>query len=209
MSEAFAAKYAALLERANKVLGDRQNAERWMVEPAIGLDGRWPIELLSSAAGIELLETFLTRLEYCVYHGPVDHLWHGVGMSTARERRSCGATYDWGLLVLDVTTSKLHPAVKGLIRAGPSGFVERLNGSDVLPGGPDLPPPPEIQVFLDDRLRRSTLSGQRSAKRVSSGAPQSINCLRQILTLLLEILCISGKLSDAGQGLIPLRLANP
>ncbi|MCY1369891.1 putative toxin-antitoxin system antitoxin component [compost metagenome] len=68
MSEAFVAKYAALLKRAAEVLGNRRFAERWMVEPAIGLDGQRPIDLLSSVAGIELLETFLTRLEYCVYH---------------------------------------------------------------------------------------------------------------------------------------------
>ena len=38
-----------------------------MLAPAIGLDNRRPIDLLSSAAGAEAVENALTRMEYGVY----------------------------------------------------------------------------------------------------------------------------------------------
>jgi putative toxin-antitoxin system antitoxin component (TIGR02293 family) len=38
-----------------------------MQEPAMGLDNRRPIDLLASPAGVKMVETFLTRLEYGVY----------------------------------------------------------------------------------------------------------------------------------------------
>jgi putative toxin-antitoxin system antitoxin component (TIGR02293 family) len=38
-----------------------------MERPAIGLDQRRPIDLLTTPAGAELVETFLERLEYGVY----------------------------------------------------------------------------------------------------------------------------------------------
>lgn len=68
MTDAFDSKYAQMLERTARVLGNRQFAERWMVKPARGLNGQRPIDLLSSADGIELLETFLGRMEHGVYH---------------------------------------------------------------------------------------------------------------------------------------------
>jgi putative toxin-antitoxin system antitoxin component (TIGR02293 family) len=49
------------------VLGSQQEAEQWLERPAIGLDRRRPIDLLATPAGVELVETFLERLEYGVY----------------------------------------------------------------------------------------------------------------------------------------------
>ncbi len=38
-----------------------------MLAPAIGLDNRIPIDLLSTTAGVEAVEHYLTRMEYGVY----------------------------------------------------------------------------------------------------------------------------------------------
>jgi len=58
---------AEILAHATNVLGDHESAEAWMLATAIGLDNRRPIDLLSSAAGAEAVETYLTRMEYGVY----------------------------------------------------------------------------------------------------------------------------------------------
>ena len=60
-------RFAELLAQATDVLGDQDAAEAWMLAPAIGLDNRRPIDLLSSAAGAEAVENALTRMEYGVY----------------------------------------------------------------------------------------------------------------------------------------------
>jgi putative toxin-antitoxin system antitoxin component (TIGR02293 family) len=60
-------KFAEILTRATSIFGSRAAAEQWLVEPATGLDQRRPIDLLSTPAGLELIEDFLGRLEYGVY----------------------------------------------------------------------------------------------------------------------------------------------
>jgi putative toxin-antitoxin system antitoxin component (TIGR02293 family) len=60
-------KFAEILAKATSVLGSQQEAEQWLERPAIGLDQRRPIDLLATPAGVELVETFLERLEYGVY----------------------------------------------------------------------------------------------------------------------------------------------
>ena len=60
-------KFAEILAKATSVLGSQQEAEQWLERPAIGLDRRRPIDLLATPAGVELVETFLERLEYGVY----------------------------------------------------------------------------------------------------------------------------------------------
>jgi putative toxin-antitoxin system antitoxin component (TIGR02293 family) len=60
-------KFAEILARATALLGSQQEAEQWLEQPAIGLDRRRPIDLLSTPAGLELVEDFLGRLEYNVY----------------------------------------------------------------------------------------------------------------------------------------------
>ena len=61
-------RYAEMLARAEQIFSSREAAERWMAKPALGLEGRRPIDLLTSAEDLELLETFLWRIEYGVYH---------------------------------------------------------------------------------------------------------------------------------------------
>jgi len=60
-------KLAEILTRATSVFGSRTAAEQWLSQPATGLDQRRPIDLLTTPAGVELLEDFLGRIEYGVY----------------------------------------------------------------------------------------------------------------------------------------------
>lgn len=60
-------KFAEILGRAIEILGSKEEAEAWMNKPAIGLEQRKPIDLLATAAGIEAVEDYLTRIEYGVY----------------------------------------------------------------------------------------------------------------------------------------------
>jgi putative toxin-antitoxin system antitoxin component (TIGR02293 family) len=59
--------FARILTKATSVFGTQEEAEKWMIEPAMGLN-RWrPIDLLATAAGSELVEQFLERIDYGVY----------------------------------------------------------------------------------------------------------------------------------------------
>lgn len=60
-------KFAEILAKATDVFGSQEEAEQWLVRPAIGLDQRRPIDLLATPAGVELVEQYLTRLAYGVY----------------------------------------------------------------------------------------------------------------------------------------------
>jgi putative toxin-antitoxin system antitoxin component (TIGR02293 family) len=60
-------KFAEILARATALLGSQAEAEGWLERPALALDQRRPIDLLSTPAGIQTVEEHLTRLEYGVY----------------------------------------------------------------------------------------------------------------------------------------------
>ena len=60
-------KFAEILAKATDVLGSQEEAEQWLERPALGLDGRRPIDLLATAAGAEMVESLLMRLYYGVY----------------------------------------------------------------------------------------------------------------------------------------------
>ena len=60
-------KFAEILAKATAVFGSQEEAEQWLDRPAIGLDNHRPIDLLSTPAGLELVESHLERLEYGVY----------------------------------------------------------------------------------------------------------------------------------------------
>ena len=60
-------KFAEVLARASEVFGTQEAAEEWLDRDAIGLDGRRPIELLSTAVGAEMVEHLLGRIEFGVY----------------------------------------------------------------------------------------------------------------------------------------------
>lgn len=59
--------FARLLAKAAAVLGSQAEAEAWMLQPALGLEGRRPIDLLATAAGSDLVREYLERLDYGVY----------------------------------------------------------------------------------------------------------------------------------------------
>lgn len=62
-----ALRLASITSQAIDVLGSQEAAERWLSSPALGLDGRKPIDLLQSTEGTDLVKTLLTRMDYDVY----------------------------------------------------------------------------------------------------------------------------------------------
>jgi putative toxin-antitoxin system antitoxin component (TIGR02293 family) len=60
-------KLAEIVAKAAEVLGSREAAEQWLERPAIGLNQRRPIDLLATPAGVEMVESFLERVDYGVY----------------------------------------------------------------------------------------------------------------------------------------------
>jgi putative toxin-antitoxin system antitoxin component (TIGR02293 family) len=60
-------KFAEILGRATELFGSQAEAEAWLERPAMALDRRRPIDLLSTPAGLRSVEDHLTRLEYGVY----------------------------------------------------------------------------------------------------------------------------------------------
>jgi putative toxin-antitoxin system antitoxin component (TIGR02293 family) len=60
-------KFAEVLAKASEVMGSQRDAEEWLNEPAIGLNGYRPLDLLATSAGADLVETFLGQIEYGVY----------------------------------------------------------------------------------------------------------------------------------------------
>lgn len=60
-------KFAEILGRAIEIFGTKDAAEAWLNTPAIGLNQRRPIDLLSTVVGVEAVEDYLTRIEYGVY----------------------------------------------------------------------------------------------------------------------------------------------
>jgi putative toxin-antitoxin system antitoxin component (TIGR02293 family) len=59
--------FAETLAKATEIFGSKEEAERWMSKPAMGLGGQRPIDLLQTVQGAELANDFLGRLEYGVY----------------------------------------------------------------------------------------------------------------------------------------------
>lgn len=60
-------RFAEILTKAEDVLGDTEEAQRWMNTPAMGLEGRKPIDLITTQVGYRLVDDFLTRMDYGVY----------------------------------------------------------------------------------------------------------------------------------------------
>ena len=60
-------RFAEIVAKASDVLGGQERAVAWMMQPAIGLDQRRPIDLVGTVAGAELVEDYLTRMDYGVY----------------------------------------------------------------------------------------------------------------------------------------------
>jgi putative toxin-antitoxin system antitoxin component (TIGR02293 family) len=60
-------KFAEILAKATELFGSLQEAEHWLARPAIGLNRQRPVDLLATPAGVELVETFLSQIEFGVY----------------------------------------------------------------------------------------------------------------------------------------------
>lgn len=60
-------RLAALTELASEVLGNQDEAERWLAAPALALEQRRPIDLLQSSEGSDLVKTLLIRIDHGVY----------------------------------------------------------------------------------------------------------------------------------------------
>lgn len=58
---------AWILSEAQRVLGRRTLATRWMCEEALGLGRISPCTLLASPSGFEQVQDFLLRIEHGVY----------------------------------------------------------------------------------------------------------------------------------------------
>lgn len=57
---------AEIFALAERVHG-KDEAQRWMETPAYALDGEAPINLLTTSAGLEAVETYLKQIEYGIY----------------------------------------------------------------------------------------------------------------------------------------------
>ena len=53
--------------KVTEVFGSREAAEPLMLKPAMAFDQQRPIDLWRTALGTEIVEDFLTRLEFNVY----------------------------------------------------------------------------------------------------------------------------------------------
>jgi putative toxin-antitoxin system antitoxin component (TIGR02293 family) len=60
-------RLAAVTELASEVLGNQDEAERWLAAPALALDRRRPIDLLQSSEGSDLVKALLIRIDHGVY----------------------------------------------------------------------------------------------------------------------------------------------
>ncbi|MEX5562596.1 antitoxin Xre/MbcA/ParS toxin-binding domain-containing protein [Pseudophaeobacter sp. 1A16562] len=60
-------RFADILSRASDVLGDQKLAEAWLLEPALGLNQRRPIDLLGTAIGTKAIEDHIARMDYGIY----------------------------------------------------------------------------------------------------------------------------------------------
>ena len=55
-------RFAEVLSKAEEVLGSRAAAERWLVKPLLGCEGRTPLDLLSNSYGERMLDDVLGRI---------------------------------------------------------------------------------------------------------------------------------------------------
>lgn len=60
-------QFAELLAKAEDVFESRERAAQWMLDPAMALENRRPIDLLTTPVGAKLVDDVLERLRYGVY----------------------------------------------------------------------------------------------------------------------------------------------
>ena len=60
-------RFTELMSKAEDVLGTGERAVEWMLEPAMALEQRRPIELLTTSVGAQLVDDVIERMRYGVY----------------------------------------------------------------------------------------------------------------------------------------------
>ena len=60
-------RFTELLAKAEDVFGSVERAVTWMLEPAMALENRRPIELLTTAVGARLVDDVIERMRHGVY----------------------------------------------------------------------------------------------------------------------------------------------
>jgi putative toxin-antitoxin system antitoxin component (TIGR02293 family) len=60
-------RFAELFAKAQEVLGSEPRAVEWMMAPAMALDHRRPINLLTTPVGAQLVDDVIERMRYGVY----------------------------------------------------------------------------------------------------------------------------------------------
>lgn len=56
-----------VVRQAINVFGNVASAHAWLRNPAIGLSGRRPVDVLAEAGGYQRIRDYLTQMEHCVY----------------------------------------------------------------------------------------------------------------------------------------------
>jgi len=60
-------QFAELMAKAEDVFGYCENAVQWMLRPAMALENRRPLELLTTPVGAQLVDDVLDRTKFGVY----------------------------------------------------------------------------------------------------------------------------------------------
>lgn len=60
-------RFAELFTKAEDVFQSRARAVQWMLEPAMALENRRPIELLTTPVGAQLVDDVIERMRFGVY----------------------------------------------------------------------------------------------------------------------------------------------
>lgn len=60
-------RFAELFAKAEDVLGSHESAVDWMMAPAMALENRRPIDLLTTSVGAQLVDDVIERMRYGVY----------------------------------------------------------------------------------------------------------------------------------------------
>jgi putative toxin-antitoxin system antitoxin component (TIGR02293 family) len=60
-------QFAEVFAKAEDVLGSHQGAADWMMAPAMALENRRPIDLLTTPVGAQLVDDVIERMRYGVY----------------------------------------------------------------------------------------------------------------------------------------------
>ena len=60
-------QFAEIMAKAEDVLGGHARAVEWMLKPAMSLENRKPIDLLSTSVGAQLVDDVIERMRHGVY----------------------------------------------------------------------------------------------------------------------------------------------